>query len=936
MNIIRTLPLILAFFISTTIFAQLRTDFVFGYGNILNIDPATPTKDEVALGLGKFFGSGITPAARLHINDFLMTNPGVSGFGIGELLRTDGDQSVSNFWRLYTGTTFNNQTERFSLFTGDGTANGLKEDINQRAATGDFYFRAFGNQTSGAVKERMHLTSRDYNVPAPWSFSDQNVTRTTISYGASQPAITTPWSMLHIGRDDTPSNIYRGWMNVGTSYTDNRDAMYVGMARDTGFDQTDAVIAWADNNAAEAGPDNLRFIFLAGQNPAYGQVGSVEGLEVGRFAPTGNFGVGNFYNSPSIPPIRRTEILDGGRNQPQLRLTHTQNSSVNQGSHVDLQAMNNGDLYIHPENNGADARVGINIATPGNTLEINSPTAHSSGLRFTDLTSASPTGSTTTKVLTVNGSGDVILRDVPGGGGDVSACSSIAASDVNYVPKWNSVSPTVRELCKSIIYDNGSQVGIGTTTMSQKLDVEGNTNLGKLWYGLYLNNQRFLVSEGSGHAENVYLGIDAGPPGLNINTGYGNIIMGRFAGHHLDKDESYNIFIGSRAGEATHGVYANNQASRNVFVGTKSGENNTTGESNTFLGHWAGNSTALDKDSRNVFVGSYSGSWNSDDGEDNVLLGYNTHLGIDAAVSNSVAIGANSWVQSDNSIVCGTNSSRILMGYNQVPATTSGINDFRLYVHEIAGGEAAFFDGDIYVTGAYLPSDATLKRNITDVQDVRSILDRLQPKTYEFDHAGNPALNLPDGLQYGLMADDLRSVLPGLVKEFTAPAQFDSTGRLLVNEQTFSAVNYTGLIPILLKVVKDQQSTLDSLNQVTQALATRLDRIESLMAPASGSHDRQGAIDVNLSSANAIILRQNDPNPFAEQTQITFNLPDEVQQASMVFSDLNGKILRVVPILERGEGRMNVYAGDLSSGIYTYSLIADGQVVDTKRMSCNK
>lgn len=37
-------------------------------------------------------------------------------------------------------------------------------------------------------------------------------------------------------------------------------------------------------------------------------------------------------------------------------------------------------------------------------------------------------------------------------------------------------------------------------------------------------------------------------------------------------------------------------------------------------------------------------------------------------------------------------------------------------------------------------------------------------------------------------------------------------------------------------------------------------------------------------------------------------------------------------VRERGNGQINVYANDLSSGIYTYSLLADGKVVATKRM----
>jgi hypothetical protein len=46
--------------------------------------------------------------------------------------------------------------------------------------------------------------------------------------------------------------------------------------------------------------------------------------------------------------------------------------------------------------------------------------------------------------------------------------------------------------------------------------------------------------------------------------------------------------------------------------------------------------------------------------------------------------------------------------------------------------------------------------------------------------------------------------------------------------------------------------------------------------------------------------------------------------------------MQTVKINERGFGEMIVYAEKLSSGIYSYSLITDGKVIDTKKMICSK
>ncbi|MFB0925563.1 MAG: T9SS type A sorting domain-containing protein, partial [Vicingaceae bacterium] len=83
---------------------------------------------------------------------------------------------------------------------------------------------------------------------------------------------------------------------------------------------------------------------------------------------------------------------------------------------------------------------------------------------------------------------------------------------------------------------------------------------------------------------------------------------------------------------------------------------------------------------------------------------------------------------------------------------------------------------------------------------------------------------------------------------------------------------------------------------------------------------------------NAIILDQNLPNPFAEKTTINYNLPEEVLEAQLLFYNAGGVIIKQVTIDERGEGSLTVYGENLKNGVYTYSLIADGKLIATKRM----
>ena len=89
---------------------------------------------------------------------------------------------------------------------------------------------------------------------------------------------------------------------------------------------------------------------------------------------------------------------------------------------------------------------------------------------------------------------------------------------------------------------------------------------------------------------------------------------------------------------------------------------------------------------------------------------------------------------------------------------------------------------------------------------------------------------------------------------------------------------------------------------------------------------------IELSNQQGIILNQNDPNPFTESTRITFQIPDEVRDAKIIFTSTTGTIINTAIITERGFGELEVYSSELSKGLYNYTLICDGKIIATKKM----
>jgi len=83
-------------------------------------------------------------------------------------------------------------------------------------------------------------------------------------------------------------------------------------------------------------------------------------------------------------------------------------------------------------------------------------------------------------------------------------------------------------------------------------------------------------------------------------------------------------------------------------------------------------------------------------------------------------------------------------------------------------------------------------------------------------------------------------------------------------------------------------------------------------------------------------LYQNVPNPFTQDTNIRFYIPDNANTASLNIYDLQGKQLMQYTIVQRGESSHVISGHHFSAGMYLYALIVDGAVIDTKRMILTK
>lgn len=197
--------------------------------------------------------------------------------------------------------------------------------------------------------------------------------------------------------------------------------------------------------------------------------------------------------------------------------------------------------------------------------------------------------------------------------------------------------------------------------------------------------------------------------------------------------------------------------------------------------------------------------------------------------------------------------------------------------------------------------------NITDLEteegiDVRKGLVNNKISWYEEE---SPIIN---NKHYGLIAQELKEIYPDLVVE---------------SQDGFLAVNYLEIIPLLIRSVQELKSELDATKNAN--------------APIKKSATRS-AEEGEATEIDAIVntLYQNEPNPFTESTLIQCDVAEDVVKADLYVYNMNGEQIAEYTVVERGETSVTIDGGSLNAGMYLYALIADGKVVDTKRMILTK
>lgn len=844
-------------------------------------------------GLGNFSFFNATPQARLHLSEHYLLSPWTGTNG--DLFRTDGNNANSNNWRLFTGANANNQTEKFRITSlpnsnanelgsvQDGRLHLLTTDTRRVTVLGDL-FSSYNRSGFVGLNDQTPSFHLDINTPNP----------TGSTYGEL---------MLRARITDDP-DAYISFLNLATTGQLLSPAL-MGRQSDNTAPALSTVGSIVNAQDLGANPEPVTRFF---STRAYDPTTGVLGLQ--RLNVVENRRIFGWYNAVDrLMTMRANGFLGVGTSDPNNRVEI--NSDFYAANGFPTGTVPGGPPVTDLTNNGQPGLGG------GNATGF-------SGLRLTDLTAASTPYATNPGqgVLGLDSNGDVIYVPYSEGSAFVDCADQSPAADLtadSHVDLNNF----------NLFFENNDQVGKNLVAIGYscpdpivaKFNVYSDREeINSLFYtddGVGINptvNQFGVVSE----IENLDSDFSAAVVGevvQNNNTNRQEAVGVK--GEVTQKNIKVPIGVKGISNDGGYGgwfqVYGNNKNTATNAV--RAIANNST-TSNT-AGYFVASGDNVSGGNVGVFVQS---------------------TGANASFGNygvrSQAAGSNT----DNYGVSGTAS--------------GGNNNYAIYgkAATIPNNYAGYFDGDVIRTGTdNFTSDANLKTNINAISNAMDIVEQLNPVSFEFDQTVHPHMNLAQGLNYGFIAQDVETILPELVSDNVHPAEYDSLGNLIYPSVVYKSLNYQAFISILAKGMKEQQVEIEERDSIINNLNSRLSDLENclsgilpLLCQMNNSAIQQTdtevqqqllhTIDVHLSDRNNIVLNQNVPNPFAEKTVISFSIPEGVKKAQIHFYDGVGKLINTVDINQRGEGQINVFANDLSTGVYTYSLVADDNIVVSKRM----
>jgi len=238
--------------------------------------------------------------------------------------------------------------------------------------------------------------------------------------------------------------------------------------------------------------------------------------------------------------------------------------------------------------------------------------------------------------------------------------------------------------------------------------------------------------------------------------------------------------------------------------------------------------------------------------------------------------------------------------------------------------------GTVTANSVLLTSDLRLKTNVSEFEGGLEEVLQINPIHYEFNGKGGFETNKP---YVGYGAQELEEIAPYLVQDFSIEKE-DNDGNVK-SSQSYLKIDPIAVQVLLVNAIKDQNEIINEKEERIVELEDEMSELKSQMNEIMTLLKGNDSHDVSLNGTDAL-LKQNYPNPHKGQTVIEYFVPEYANSAQIQIFDVSGKLIKNVSVDKKGSGQVNISSNNIPNGQYTYSLILDGKIASSKKMTLAK
>jgi hypothetical protein len=223
--------------------------------------------------------------------------------------------------------------------------------------------------------------------------------------------------------------------------------------------------------------------------------------------------------------------------------------------------------------------------------------------------------------------------------------------------------------------------------------------------------------------------------------------------------------------------------------------------------------------------------------------------------------------------------------------------------------------------GGYFGSDIRLKKNTMPIEKALEKVLNLNGVQFQYiEGVEEEGIADSEGFRLGFIAQEVEKIFPEVVKDMP-----DGT----------KAMSYTDLTAVLVEAVKEQQKEIEILREKVKYLESA-DITNPVNKKPSEEKTTEAAqkfyyTETTVNTREMKVF-QNAPNPFNETTTIKCFIPENITKAQLCIYDMRGIQVKCLDISERNYVTVQIQAGQLSAGIYTYIIIGDAKTSEAKQM----